>query len=94
MTIRPRLHLFAHLFDIHSRFIRHVYYHKLHSAYVLKRYIKHDLINLCLFQVVCEGQVIGGIIAETQVQAQKAAKAVKVTYEELPPIVTIEVGHT
>ena len=43
------------------------------------------------FQVLCEGQVIGAIIAETQVQAQNAAKAVKVTYEELPAIVTIEV---
>lgn len=37
------------------------------------------------------GQVIGGIVAETQAQAQKAAQLVKVTYEDLPRIITIEV---
>ena len=37
------------------------------------------------------GQVIGGIVAETQAQAQKAANLVKVTYEDLPRIITIEV---
>ena len=37
------------------------------------------------------GQVIGGIVAETQAQAQKAAQLVKVTYEDLPRILTIEV---
>lgn len=37
------------------------------------------------------GQVIGGIVAETQAQAQKAAQLVRVTYEDLPRIITIEV---
>ena len=37
------------------------------------------------------GQVIGLIIAESQPLAQRAAKAVKVTYEDLPAVVTIEV---
>ena len=37
------------------------------------------------------GQVIGGIVAETQAQAQKAAQLVSVTYEDLPRIITIEV---
>ena len=37
------------------------------------------------------GQIIGGIVAETQAQAQKAAGMVKVTYEDLPRIITIEV---
>ena len=45
-----------------------------------------------VFQVTCAGQVIGGIVAETQAQAQRAAKMVKVTYEELPRIITIEVN--
>ena len=37
------------------------------------------------------GQVIGGIVAETQAQAQKAAQLVRITYEDLPRIITIEV---
>ena len=45
-------------------------------------------------QVTCVGQVIGVIVAETQAQAQRAAKMVKITYEELPRILTIEVKNT
>ena len=41
--------------------------------------------------MTCAGQVIGGIVAETQAQAQKAAQLVRVTYEDLPRIITIEV---
>jgi len=44
-------------------------------------------------QVTCEGQIIGGILAETRSQAQRAAKAVRVTYEDLKPIITIEVRN-
>ena len=36
------------------------------------------------------GQVIGAIVADTQAQAQRAAKAVKIEYEDLPRILTIE----
>jgi len=36
--------------------------------------------------------VIGAILAETKSQAQRAAKLVKVTYEELEPIITISVN--
>lgn len=43
------------------------------------------------FQVTCVGQVIGAVIAETKDAALKAAQAVKVEYEDLPPIITIEV---
>lgn len=49
--------------------------------------------NFQLFQVLCEGQVIGGIVAETQVQAQRAAKCIKIEYEELKPIITIKVWY-
>ena len=42
-------------------------------------------------QVLCQGQIIGAVVAETQVQAQRAAKCVKVEYEELEPIITIQV---
>lgn len=37
------------------------------------------------------GQLIGIVLAETQLDAQEAAKMVKVEYEELPAIFTIEV---
>ena len=47
----------------------------------------------CAFQVTCVGQVIGAIVAETQAQAQRAANSVKVTYEDLPRILTIEVNN-
>ncbi|XP_062236272.1 xanthine dehydrogenase/oxidase [Platichthys flesus] len=41
-------------------------------------------------QVTCVGHVIGAVVADTQLRAQRAAKAVKVEYEELQPIVTIQ----
>ena len=41
--------------------------------------------------MTCVGQVIGVVVAETQAQAQRAAKMVKISYEELPRILTIEV---
>ncbi|XP_046887432.1 xanthine dehydrogenase/oxidase [Hypomesus transpacificus] len=41
--------------------------------------------------VTCVGHIIGAVVADTQVHAQRAAKAVKVTYEDLQPvIVTIQ----
>ena len=35
--------------------------------------------------------MVGAILAETQAQAQRAAKCVKIDYEELEPIITIKV---
>ena len=40
---------------------------------------------------MCQGQVVGAILAETKAQAQRAAKCVKIDYEELEPIITIKV---
>lgn len=38
------------------------------------------------------GHIVGAIVADTQVHAQRAAKAVRITYEECQPvIVTIQV---
>ena len=37
------------------------------------------------------GQIIGMIVAEGQPLAQRAAKLVKVMYEDLPSVITIEV---
>lgn len=42
-------------------------------------------------QVTCVGHIIGAVLADTQLHAQRAAKAVKIQYEELQPIVTIQV---
>lgn len=40
--------------------------------------------------VESHGQVIGLVYAETAIQAQKAARLVKIVYEDLPPILTID----
>ncbi|PBP21427.1 xanthine dehydrogenase-like protein [Diplocarpon rosae] len=41
-------------------------------------------------EVFCHGQPIGLVYAETALQAQAAAKAVKIVYEDLPTILTID----
>ncbi|OLL25899.1 Xanthine dehydrogenase [Neolecta irregularis DAH-3] len=41
-------------------------------------------------EVFCAGQPIGLVLADTQAQAQDAARAVKIVYEDLPAIFTIE----
>ncbi|KAK6306886.1 hypothetical protein J4Q44_G00220340 [Coregonus suidteri] len=41
--------------------------------------------------VTCVGHIIGAVVADTQAHAQRAAKAVRITYQELQPvIVTIQ----
>lgn len=44
-------------------------------------------------QVTCVGHIIGAVVADTQLHAQRAAKAVRIQYEELQPIITIQVSH-
>lgn len=39
------------------------------------------------------GHIIGAVVADTQLHAQRAAKAVSIQYEELQPIITIQVSH-
>ncbi|KAK7877806.1 hypothetical protein WMY93_031566 [Mugilogobius chulae] len=41
-------------------------------------------------EVTCVGHVIGAVVAETQADAQRAAKSVKIEYEDLPAVITIE----
>ncbi|XP_048257190.1 xanthine dehydrogenase/oxidase-like [Haliotis rufescens] len=41
-------------------------------------------------EVIFQGQIIACILGETQIEAQRAAKTVKVEYEDLTPIITIE----
>ena len=43
-------------------------------------------------EVISFGQLIGVIVARTQPLAQRAAKEVGVVYEDLPSVITIEVG--
>uniref|UniRef100_A0A8D1NSS5 aldehyde oxidase n=1 Tax=Sus scrofa TaxID=9823 RepID=A0A8D1NSS5_PIG len=46
---------------------------------------------MCFLQVLCVGQIICAVVAETDVQAKRASEKIKITYEELEPvIVTIE----
>ncbi|XP_053162879.1 xanthine dehydrogenase/oxidase isoform X2 [Hemicordylus capensis] len=40
--------------------------------------------------VTCVGHIIGGVLADTQEHSRRAARAVKITYEDLVPIVTIQ----
>ncbi|XP_068009824.1 xanthine dehydrogenase/oxidase isoform X3 [Melanerpes formicivorus] len=40
--------------------------------------------------VTCVGHIIGAVLADTQEHSRRAARAVKIRYEELKPIVTIQ----
>uniref|UniRef100_UPI003AAE3139 xanthine dehydrogenase/oxidase n=1 Tax=Centroberyx gerrardi TaxID=166262 RepID=UPI003AAE3139 len=40
--------------------------------------------------VTCVGHIIGAVVADTQLHAQRAAKAVRIQYQELPAVVTIQ----
>ncbi|KAG7267344.1 hypothetical protein CRUP_021563 [Coryphaenoides rupestris] len=45
--------------------------------------------------VTCVGHIIGAVVADSQVHAQRAAKAVKVTYQDITPlIITIQSNVT
>ncbi|KAG5867826.1 hypothetical protein JTB14_028231 [Gonioctena quinquepunctata] len=49
--------------------------------------IVHDELTFYSEKVTAQGQVVGMIVAEDQALAQRAAKKVKVTYEELEPVI-------
>lgn len=61
----------------------------------LGRLLCAGLLNICLLalQVQHVGQIVAAVAADDQLTAQRAAKAVKVQYEDLPAVVTIEVSH-
>lgn len=45
-------------------------------------------------QVFCVGQIICAVVAETAVQAKRAIEKIKITYEDLEPVIlTIEVSR-
>lgn len=41
-------------------------------------------------EVTCVGHIIGAVVADTPEHAQRAARGVKITYEDLPAIITIQ----
>ncbi|XP_019522839.1 PREDICTED: xanthine dehydrogenase/oxidase [Hipposideros armiger] len=41
-------------------------------------------------KVTCVGHIIGAVVTDTREHAQRAAQGVKITYEDLPAIITIE----
>ncbi|XP_049922243.1 xanthine dehydrogenase/oxidase [Epinephelus moara] len=52
--------------------------------------VEYDETVLADGQVTCVGHIIGAVVADTQIHAQRAAKAVRIQYEELRPVVTIQ----
>ncbi|XP_037618622.1 xanthine dehydrogenase/oxidase isoform X2 [Sebastes umbrosus] len=52
--------------------------------------VEYDETVLAGRQVTCVGHIIGAVVADTQLHAQRAAKAVRIQYEELPAVVTIQ----
>lgn len=47
---------------------------------------------MAFLQVICVGQIICTVAADTYAHAREAAKKVKITYEDIEPrIITIEV---
>uniref|UniRef100_A0A673ZP87 Xanthine dehydrogenase n=1 Tax=Salmo trutta TaxID=8032 RepID=A0A673ZP87_SALTR len=49
--------------------------------------IIYDETVLAVDTVTCVGHIIGAVVADTQAHAQRAAKAVKITYQELQPVI-------
>lgn len=45
-----------------------------------------------VLQVICVGQIICAVVAETLTQAKRGAKKVKIVYEDLQPVLTIKVA--
>ncbi|KAK3744401.1 hypothetical protein QZH41_012163 [Actinostola sp. cb2023] len=89
------------IITIITTIIDHYYYHHHHDSSTdagelyLARVLSeraHANINRrpLVFQVFYAGQAIAAVVAETKDQAQRAAKMVKVTYEDLPVIITIQ----
>lgn len=52
--------------------------------------VVYDETILAQGEVTCVGHVIGAVVAETQADAQRAAKSVKIRYQDLPSIITIQ----
>uniref|UniRef100_A0A3B3ZI89 Xanthine dehydrogenase n=1 Tax=Periophthalmus magnuspinnatus TaxID=409849 RepID=A0A3B3ZI89_9GOBI len=52
--------------------------------------VVYDETVLAQGEVTCVGHVIGAVVAETQGDAQRAAKSVKIQYQDLPAVITIQ----
>lgn len=64
------------------------------SIWLIRLHGALDKKNRSTFQVTCVGHIIGAVVANSQPHAQRAAKAVKIEYEELQPVITIQVRHS
>ena len=51
----------------------------------------NDELVFAVDEVTSVGQVIAVVLAEDELIASRAVSSVKVTYEDLPPLITIEV---
>ncbi|XP_008323589.1 xanthine dehydrogenase/oxidase [Cynoglossus semilaevis] len=56
--------------------------------------VEYDETVLAHTHVTCVGHIIGAVVADTQLHAQRAVKAIKIQYQELEPIVTIQEAIT
>ncbi len=56
-----------------------------------KKVFKKDEQVFAINKVTCYGQVIGAIVADTKEVARQAAREVHVQYEDLKPILTVQV---
>ena len=52
--------------------------------------VLHDEEVFATSTVTCIGQIIGVVVADTESHARAGAKAVRVEYQELPALVSIE----
>lgn len=52
--------------------------------------VVYDETVLAQGTVTCVGHVIGAVVAQTQAEAQRATKSVKIQYQDLPAIITIQ----
>jgi xanthine dehydrogenase/oxidase len=52
--------------------------------------VMHDEECFASEVVTCIGHVIGVVVADTEQHARMAARLVKVEYEDLPPLISIE----
>ena len=65
----------------------------LHRCCVFMYVLYRCYVYICTLQVLCVGQVICAVVAETDVQAKRATEKIKITYEDLKPVIfTIEVS--
>lgn len=59
----------------------------------LVRLTIHGSLKLLYLQVTSDGQCVGAVVAQSSTLARRAAQAVAVHYEDLTPVITIQVQY-